>query len=76
MALQLPAQQTDADRNQFQEIKAGAEKGNAEDQLNLGLHYAFGTGVVKDYVEGSAILILTDNGFSTGRGEEWAQRRR
>ncbi len=45
------AQQTDAERMEFLESKAKAEKGEAKDQFNLGVCYDKGRGVAKDYTE-------------------------
>ncbi len=50
--LHLPAQQTEADRKRFEEIKAKAEKGDARSQTDLGEAFFFGKfGAVKDDVE-------------------------
>jgi len=46
--LQLPGQQINLERTAFERIKASAEKGNAEAQLELGLLYASGAGVTAD----------------------------
>ncbi len=46
--LQLPGQQTNPERTAFERIKASAEKGDAEAQLELGLLYASGAGVTAD----------------------------
>jgi TPR repeat protein len=49
---QLPAQQTEADRKLLAEIRARAEKGDAQLQSALGEAFYFGyEGVAKDYVE-------------------------
>jgi Sel1 repeat len=50
-AFQLPAQQTEADRKQFEEVKAKAEAGDAESEFLVGIDYATGRGVAKDEVE-------------------------
>ena len=50
-AFQLPAQQTDAARKSFEKIKAKAEKGDAEAQLNLGLCYDKGEGIAENESE-------------------------
>jgi TPR repeat protein len=47
-AIQLPGQSTDADRKRFDEIKAQADKGDAEAQLNVAAHYTSGDGVARD----------------------------
>jgi len=47
-ATQLPGQPNDAERKQFDAVKAKAEKGDAESQLNLYFRYANGNGVAKD----------------------------
>jgi TPR repeat protein len=51
VAIRLPAQQSEADRKIFEELKTGAENGDAIAQNNLGFCYAFGRGVVKNTVE-------------------------
>src|SRR6266566_3291778 len=51
-ASQLGAQQNEADRTLFEEIKAKAEKGDAGSQFELGTVFGFGKlGVAKDEVE-------------------------
>jgi uncharacterized protein len=50
-AFQLPAQQSEAVRKRFEEIKAKAEKGEAEAQCNLGSCYYSGEGVARDAAE-------------------------
>jgi TPR repeat protein len=47
----LPGQTTDAERKQFDAIKAKADKGDIEAQLNLASRYASGNGVAKDPVK-------------------------
>src|ERR1017187_10354791 len=51
VVFRLPAQQTETDRKQVEEIKAKAEAGDAAAQFNLGFSYAQGEGVAKDEVE-------------------------
>ena len=51
VSIRLSAQQTDNDSKLFEEAKANAEKGDAEGETQLGMHYAFGTGVPKNYLE-------------------------
>ncbi len=51
IAFQLPAQQADANTRPFNERKAKAGKGDGEAQLRLGVEYALGLGVTKDYRE-------------------------
>jgi TPR repeat protein len=46
--VQLSGQPTDAERKQFEAVKAKAEKGDSEAQLNLYSRYASGNGVAKD----------------------------
>jgi TPR repeat protein len=46
--VQSPGQATDAERKQFEAIKARADKGDAEAQLGVASHYANGTGVARD----------------------------
>ncbi|MBE0545775.1 MAG: SEL1-like repeat protein [Verrucomicrobia bacterium] len=48
---QLPAQQAEADRKLFDEVKAKAEKGDAEAQFILAGFYYNGDGVAKDAIE-------------------------
>jgi TPR repeat protein len=48
-AIPLSAEQTEAD--QFNAIKAKAEKGDAEAQYDLGVYYGNGQGVAKDEIE-------------------------
>src|SRR6266581_1354767 len=49
--VQLAAQQTKADQKPIEEVKAKAEAGDAESQVELGRRYDKGEGVVKDEVE-------------------------
>src|SRR5258707_8576423 len=49
--VQLAAQQTKADQKPIEEVKAKAEAGDAESQVELGRRYDKGEGVVKDQVE-------------------------
>jgi hypothetical protein len=49
--VQLAAQQTKADQRWIQEVKAKAEAGDAESQVELGLRYAKGKGLAQDQVE-------------------------
>src|SRR5215470_16454848 len=49
--VQSVAQQTKADQKPIGEVKAKAEAGDAESQVELGLRYAKGKGVTKDQVE-------------------------
>ena len=44
----LPGQPTEAERREFQAIKARAEKGDAEAQISLASRYANGNGVAQD----------------------------
>jgi TPR repeat protein len=48
---QLAAQQTKADQKPIEEVKAKAEAGDAQSQVELGLRYDKGEGVAKDQVE-------------------------
>ena len=49
---QLPAQQSEADRKLLADIRAKAEKGDAQSQFELGKAFYFGSlGVAKDEVE-------------------------
>ena len=45
------AQQTQADQKPIEEVKARAEAGDAESEVELGLRYTNGEGVAKDQVE-------------------------
>ena len=47
-AVQLPAQPNEAERKQFEAVKARADKGDGEAQLNLSSRYATGNGVARD----------------------------
>ena len=47
----LPAQQTETDRKQLEEVKAKAEAGDADSELQLGLRYSDGEGVARDLAE-------------------------
>ena len=49
--VQLVAQQTKADRKPIEEVKVKAEAGDAESEVELGLRYDKGAGVVKDHAE-------------------------
>src|SRR5437773_1015133 len=49
--VQLAAQQTKADQKPTEEVKAKAEAGDAESEVELGLRYEQGKGVAKDQVE-------------------------
>src|SRR5260221_11633541 len=52
VAMRLPAQQSEADGKLLTDIRAKAEKGNAECQYVLGLTFTFGyLGVAQDYAE-------------------------
>jgi TPR repeat protein len=49
--VQLAGQQTNADQRSLKEVRAKAEAGDAESQVELGLRYVKGEGVTKDQVE-------------------------
>ena len=49
--VQLAAQQTKADQKPIEEVKAKAEAGDAESEVELGRRYDKGEGVVKDHAE-------------------------
>jgi len=49
--VQLAAQQTKADQKPIEQVKAKAEAGDAESQVELGRRYDKGEGVVKDHAE-------------------------
>ena len=55
-AVPLPGQTTDAERKQFEVVKARADKGDAEAQLSVASHYANGDGVVRDPVKAAKYL--------------------
>jgi TPR repeat protein len=48
---QLAAQQIKADQQPIEEVKAKAEAGDAESEVELGRRYDNGEGVVKDHAE-------------------------
>jgi len=49
--VQLAAQQTKADQKPIEEVKAKAEAGDAESEMELARRYDKGEGVVKDHTE-------------------------
>jgi TPR repeat protein len=49
--VQLAGQQTKADQKPIEQVKAKAEAGDAKSQVELGLRYDKGAGVVKDHTE-------------------------
>src|SRR6516165_9492386 len=49
--VQLSAQQTNSDQKPIEEVKAKAEAGDAQSQVELGRRYHKGEGVTKDQVE-------------------------
>src|SRR5947208_17176563 len=49
--VQLAAQQTKADQKPTEEVKAKAEAGDAESEVELGRRYDKGEGVVKNHAE-------------------------
>src|SRR5436190_9384167 len=49
--VQLAAQQTKADQKPIEEVKAKAEAGDAESEVELGRRYDKGEGLVKDRAE-------------------------
>ena len=49
--VQLAAQQIKADQKPIEEVKAKAEGGDSESQVELGFRYEQGKGVAKDQVE-------------------------
>jgi len=49
--VQLAAQQTNVDQKPIEEVKAKAEAGDAESQVELGRRYDKGESVVKDHAE-------------------------
>ena len=58
---QLPAQQNEADRKVLAEIRAGADKGDAKAQYELGCAFFSGTlGVAKDKAE--AVIVNANHG--------------
>lgn len=50
-AVKVPAQAVESERRVFSQVKAKAERGDAEAQLQLGFFYANGTGVAPDAVK-------------------------
>lgn len=46
--VQSPGQPTEAERKEFEAVKARADKGDAEAQISVAMHYANGTGVARD----------------------------
>ena len=54
--VQLAAQQTKADQKPIGEVKAKAEAGDAESQVELGIRYANGKGVTKDHGGGGEVV--------------------
>ena len=54
--VQLAAQQTNADQKPIEEVKAKAEAGDAESEVELGLRYTHGKGLANE--QGQAV-----NGF-------------
>jgi tetratricopeptide (TPR) repeat protein len=50
-SVQLPAQQSEADRKLLDDIRAKAERGDADFQCEVGFCYANGKGVATNYVE-------------------------
>src|SRR5208337_1838542 len=55
-ATPLPGQPTDAERKQFEAVKAKADQGDSEAQLELASRYASGNGVAKDLVKSAKWL--------------------
>ena len=55
-AISLPAQTTEADRKQFEAIKARADKGDGEAQLSVAARYANGNGVARDPVKAAKYI--------------------
>ncbi len=51
-ATQSPGQPTDSERREFDAIKAKADRGDADAQINLYFRYANGTGVARDPAKG------------------------
>ena len=49
--VQLAAQRTKADQKPIEEVTANAQAGDAESEVELGLRYDKGEGVVKDHAE-------------------------
>src|SRR5947199_354183 len=49
--VQLAAQQTKADQKRLAEVKAKAQAGDADSQVELGLRYDKGEGVAQDHAE-------------------------
>ena len=51
----LPAQDSAADRRRLDEIKARADKGDAEAQVQLAEHYTSGDGVARDLAKAAKL---------------------
>jgi TPR repeat protein len=83
--VQLAAQQTKADQKPIEEVKAKAEAGDAESQVELGLRYDKGASVVRDQAEAAKWyrkaaeqnLAVAQNslGFCYDKGEGVAEDR-
>jgi TPR repeat protein len=54
--VQLPGQPSDTERKEFEAVKAKADKGDGEAQINLASLYASGTGVTKDPIKAAKWL--------------------
>src|ERR1039457_4573108 len=71
-AVQSPGQTTDAERNQFQAVRARADKGDADAQLGVAALYASGRGVARDpakaakYIRKAADQGLAEAQFDLG----------
>ena len=69
VVISLPAQQTEADRKSFEEIKTKAENGEVEAQFNVATSFFEGKGVLKDEVEAVRwIQKAADQGMATAEG--------
>ena len=56
LSLNWAAQQINADQKPIEELKAKSEAGDAESQVELGLRYDKGEGVLKDHAGGCEVL--------------------
>ena len=78
--VQLAAQQTKADQKPIEEVKAKAEAGDTESEVELGRRYDKGEGVVKDHAEAAKwYRKAADQNYAKAQynlGISYEQRRR
>ena len=70
--VQLAAQQTKADQKPIEEVKAKAEAGDAESEVELGRRYDKGEGVAKDQAEARSGIAKPPNKISPRLNTTWA----